>query len=136
MHIDTSVVISITLANGKEVKPFNSLTITQSIFQHHTFEVKCYHEVFESAKAHVISATQNMVGQDITISMKPKHGGPENFFKGVITEIGMLQGDGLNHEIILKGFSSSIKLESGPKLKSFVQKSLKDIVSQVINGAG
>jgi type VI secretion system secreted protein VgrG len=134
--IDTSVFISITLGNGKEVTPFNSLTITQSIVQHHSFEVRCYHSVFEDPKANIISATQNMVGQDITIKMKAGKDGKENIFKGIITEVGMVQGDGMHHEIILKGYSSSIKLENGPRLKSFLEKSIGDIASEIISASG
>ncbi len=133
---DTSVDIKITLGSGKEITPFNSLTISQSIVQHHTFEVRCYHEVFEQSTAKVISATQNIVGQDISISLKPMGGGPETHFKGIVTEVGMVQGDGISHEIIIKGFSSTIKLESGPKLKVFLDKNVKDIVSEICSAAG
>ncbi len=128
--------VTITLGTGKEVTPFNSLTITQSILQHHTFEVRCYHDVFESPDADVINASQNLVGESITIILTPGGTRAENIFKGLVTEIGMVQGEDSRHEIVLKGYSNSIILDSGPKLKSYLQKSIVDAVSEVMNTSG
>lgn len=127
--------IKITLGSGKEVEPFNTLTLNQSINEHHSFEVRCYHNVFESKDADVISATQNVVGDTIAIIFKPGANASENIFKGVITEVGMIQGEHSSHEIVLKGYGNTILLESGPKLKSFLQKSVLDTVREVVQSS-
>ncbi len=121
---------------GKELKTINSITITQSIAQHHSFEIRCYHQVFEDDKSERINKAQDLVGEDVNIVLKPASKKGESKFKGIITEVGMINGEGLNNEIILKGHSKCILLESGPKLKVYLQKTVSDIVKEVCNACG
>jgi type VI secretion system secreted protein VgrG len=145
MGIDTSVSIRVvfedgleltnggTTSKGQNTKQFNSLTLWQSVAEHHTFEIHCYHGVLEDPKAEMINKSQNLVGKELSIIMKQEGGDIENKFKGVITEVGMVQGDGMFHDIIIKGYGKTIKIENGPRLKSFLEKTLTDIVSEVYN---
>jgi len=117
---------------GNKLSHFTSLEIHQQFNTHHTFQVVVSHDVLERLGSHSIQSSQDYIGKRITISFGETSTG-DNIFKGLITEVGMQQSQGLWGNILLKGYSPTYLLEGGENYSSFYQKSLNSIVRDVTN---
>jgi Rhs element Vgr protein len=122
---------------GQELKDFLNLTINQSIYTFHQFEVVCRMDTFESPDGFVIEQSKKMIGSVITISigtdLKGKSSGSDHLFKGIITEIRAAKSDtGQADHVILSGHSPDILLNDNPGCQSFENKSLKQIADDVL----
>ncbi|MET4137980.1 phage baseplate assembly protein V [Pedobacter sp. UYP1] len=107
---------------------YTSIKLTQSFNQHHEFEIVLNHDVIEVTGSYKIDQSQSWIGKQFVLSLDS---GAMNF-KGIICEVGLEQNHGLRGNLVVKGYSSSILLETGPHLLSFNQATLATIIKQVI----
>lgn len=115
---------------GKKLPHFSSIEIKQQFNTHHTFQLIVSHDVMEQLGSHSMQSSQDYIGKRITIAFG-EASTADNTFKGLITEVGMQQSQGLWGNIILKGFSPTYLLEGGENHASYYQKSLTSIVRDV-----
>jgi len=119
--------------DSKKISHFTSIELVQVINDHHRFEILVPHAVVESPLAYTLENAQAWLGKVVHIVLEEK-----NNFLGVVTNIDFDQEMGHSgNYIIVSGYSKTILLESGEKLHSWEELSLKDIVKEVVkNGAG
>jgi uncharacterized protein involved in type VI secretion and phage assembly len=112
----------------KEISHFTSIELTQTINNHHHFQIAVPHSVVETPRAYTMQNAQNWLGKVVHIALQQR-----NDFLGIITQIQYQQELGhVGSQIILTGYSKTILLESGPKLHSWEDTTLQDMVREVI----
>ena len=112
----------------EEISHFTSIELHQTINDHHTFTIKVPHSVIEKPRAFNIQNSQNWLGKTVHIQLENK-----NNFLGIITDIGFeLNKDLVGNQLVLKGFSKTILLESGQKLHSWEDTTLQDMIREII----
>ena len=115
----------------KEISHFTSIELTQTINNHHHFKISVPHSVVEKPRAYTIESAQNWLGKVVHVALEKKHN-----FLGIITNIQYTQELGhVGSQIVLTGYSKTILLESGPKLHSWEDTSLQDMVRETIKTA-
>lgn len=119
--------------DSKKISHFTSIELVQVINDHHRFEILVPHAAVESPLAYTLENAQAWLGKVVHIVLEEN-----NNFLGVVTNIDFDQEDGHSgNHIVVSGYSKTILLESGEKLHSWEELSLKDIIKEVIkNGAG
>ena len=122
---------------GEELKDFLNLTISQSIYTHHEFEVICRMDTFEEKDGFVMEQSKKLIGSVITITIETKFKGQsrgsEHLFKGLITAIRTAKSHtGESDQVILSGYSPDILLSDNPGCYSFENKSLKQIADDIL----
>lgn len=122
--------VSIEIDGSAVSPPINSLSIQQTVFQHHSFELRW--PVWERENFFNRIANDH-IGKEIKIEISPgaDSDGPKNYFQGIITHVGLSKQEAAFEEIVYQGYSSSIVMDDGPHAQSFLKKSLKDIVKDV-----
>ena len=121
--------IEITI-DGVSLNNFSHLKLEQPIYDHHHFQVIIGSHILETPGSHTINKSKDWVGKLITITMA------ENTFIGIVTSINMAQSHGHFGNLVIEGYSKTILLESMPHFFSWTDKSLKDIVQDVIGRSG
>ncbi len=118
----------------QKIAPFSSLTLNQQFNGHHYFELRFNHDVVEAKNAVLINKSKDMLGEEITISFTTKYdsGYADNTFKGIITEICVDNSLNSTSELVFKGYSPTILLESGEHNASFIDKNLNQIVKAAL----
>jgi type VI secretion system secreted protein VgrG len=116
--------------DDKEIIHFNSLKITQAFNRHHEFELIINQDVIEETGSFKIDQSKSWIGKSFIISID--HG--NTAFKGVVCEVNLSQSHGLRGNLIIKGYSPTILLESGGNMLSFNEMKLDDIVKKVTSG--
>lgn len=111
--------------DGKEIKVFQSISLTQTINDHHHFEVVVDMNLVEEIKAHTMNQSKSWLGKSIVIAFDQKE------FLGVITDLKMVQTDGYHGQLVISGYSKTILLEAGAHLQSWLDKNLSSIVADV-----
>ncbi|HWW41098.1 type VI secretion system Vgr family protein [Pedobacter sp.] len=112
--------------DGQEITHFNSLRITQAFNRHHEFELIINQDVIEQTQSFKIDQSKAWVGKSFIVSID--HGSMD--FKGIVCEVNLSQSHGLRGNLIIKGYSPTILLETGPHLESFRDMQLGDIVKK------
>lgn len=129
MPISTQIQIQI---GGEELTRFSKLVINQKVHTHHRFSI--LQPLPKEFVAEAIDKAQNYVGQTVKITINPTSmitSSPLNFV-GVITEAQVVRTSGASGGIIINGYSPTILMEGPPNIRSFSDKSLADIVQDVV----
>ncbi|EDM38114.1 hypothetical protein PBAL39_00827 [Pedobacter sp. BAL39] len=113
--------------DGTPIIHFNNFKLIQKFNSHHEFELSINYDVIEASGNIKLGEAQRWIGAVFTASFNSG----QNNFRGIVCEVSLSQQHGLRSNIIVKGFSTSIVLESGPKLQSFNEKKLDEIVKKV-----
>jgi type VI secretion system secreted protein VgrG len=115
----------------KEISHFNTIELHQTINNHHHFKISVPHSVIEQPRAYTIESAQKWLGGVLHIAFENN-----NNFLGIVTNIKYAQELGhVGSQIIISGYSKTILLESGPKLNSWEDTNLHDIIKEVIKTA-
>ena len=118
---------------GKTLYSFSKLHIHQQFNAHHTFELVIDHDALEATGTHTLQKSQDYIGKFITVCFGQQDAG-ENIFKGIITEIGLEQSQGLWGNLVLKGYSPTYLMEGGKHFSSFYKRKLKDMLQEACSG--
>lgn len=110
------------VVEGKAVNHFKHFRLQQSARRHHDFELVLAHDSLGEAQNHNLEQAQKFLGKRITIVFKYKDvetESPERTFVGLITKIAFSQEKMSLGNIILKGKSPTILMDSAPHTQSF-----------------
>lgn len=111
--------------NGKVVEAYQSVYIKQQINTHHYFEIGLDLENIEPEGGHTIEKSKDWLGKIIEIKTHEKD------FEGVVTNVHLAHDNGHHGQIIVKGYSSTIVLENGEHMQSWLKKPLQKIVEKI-----
>jgi type VI secretion system secreted protein VgrG len=117
---------------GKSIKQFSSLAISQSIFEHHTFRLVCPTEAIDGTSGSIFNTSKNMIGSSISIKINSVGKQDALKFLGVITQIESARHSGHAGDIIIAGYSPTILLDNGPHCKTWEKKAVKNIAQDVL----
>jgi type VI secretion system secreted protein VgrG len=115
---------------GQVLNTFSTLTLNQSMYNHHTFDLVVGHDIIEDLGGHVLDKSKTWIGKEFVVEFG------DNEFNGIVTSITMDHNAGFNGDLIISGASHTILLEAGPHLQSWNKKTLKKIAEGIIAEAG
>ena len=117
---------------GKSIKQFSSFTLSQSIFDHHTFRLVCPTEAIDGTSGNIFHSSKNIIGSSITIQVDAVMTTGTLQFSGVITQVEAIKHSGHAGDIIITGYSPTIILDNGPHCKTWEKKAVKNIAQDVM----
>jgi len=129
MPISTKITIEIA---GETLTRFSKLVINQKVQTHHRFSL--LQPLPKEFVGQAVEKAQRYVGEPIKITITPSSMMTASpfVFNGIITEAQMVRTSGASGGIIINGYSPTILLEGTPHIRSFSDKSLGDIVNEVL----
>lgn len=110
------------VVEGKAINHFKHFRLQQSARKHHDFELILAHDSLGEVQNHNLEQAQKFLGKRITIVFKYKDAeseSPERTFVGLITKVAFSQEKMSLGNIILKGKSPTILMDSAPHTQSF-----------------
>jgi Rhs element Vgr protein len=120
--------------DGNEYAPVSYCSISQRIDWHHNFQVILPVDGIAKTNSTILSQAKDFIGKRIEIAFKikkPVESNVQNEFYGIITEISLdRRGEG-KKDILINGQSPTILLDGRPNCRSFSEKTLKDLVSEI-----
>ncbi|CAA0220809.1 Rhs element Vgr protein [Tenacibaculum maritimum] len=116
--------------DGVSIDRYVSLKLVQKINAHHTFEVALDNEIFLLTKGTDIFSSKEYIGKSIYIEIEKYD------FLGRITAMDFEMSKGEYGHTLLKGYSKTILLESGDRLKSWTDKAMPQIVKSILGESG
>jgi type VI secretion system secreted protein VgrG len=119
-------------AEGKNIKNFSSLSISQGIFNHHTFRLVCPAEAIDGTSGAIFNASKDMIGGSFSVQIDSVGSKGSLQFAGVITQVEAARHSGHAGDIIISGFSPTILLDNGPHCKSWEKKAIKNIAQDAL----
>ena len=117
---------------GKNIKQFSSLSISQSIFSHHSFRLVCPTEAIDGTSGGIFNSSKNMIGGSFTAQIDSVGTKGSLQFAGVITQVEASRHSGHAGDIIISGFSPTILLDNGPHCKTWEKKAVKNIAQDIL----
>jgi hypothetical protein len=128
--------LEILIDGSLEVTPFTSLSVSQKINDHHQFELRFNQDIKKGDDKIFISKYQDYLGKSIAITFgadlyKLTVNHTDKVFKGIITDIQMNNDTYDQGSIIVKGYSTSIALETMDSCSIHLEKSVEQIVSKL-----
>lgn len=108
--------------DGKIIKHFKNFKLKQSVRKHHDFELILAHDSLGALQNHELEDAHQFLGKRLTIIFKYRDfvsESPERTFVGVITKVAYSQENMSLGNVILKGFSPTILMDSAPHTQSF-----------------
>jgi len=120
---------SISIA-GKPIKKFNSLSLVQTLHGHHACSLKVPFEYLEPGMDSLTSS-QAFIGKDLLIEIKIK-GGTKHKYKGVVNSIQYSKTNTTSNHLQIFGTSPTYLIDDHEYCKSFLDKKLNAIVSEVL----
>ncbi|MEN4761029.1 phage baseplate assembly protein V [Chryseobacterium sp. C39-AII1] len=110
------------VVDGKIIRHFKHFKLQQSVRKHHDFELILAHDSLGNIENHDLQEAQNFLGKRLTVVFRYKdvdNNGPERTFAGIITKVAYSQEKMSLGNIILKGFSPTILMDSALHTQSF-----------------
>jgi type VI secretion system secreted protein VgrG len=117
---------------GKSIKQFSSLAISQGIFSHHSFRLVCPTEAIDGTSGTIFHSSKDMIGGSINIQIDAVGNKGSLKFAGVITQIESSRHNGYAGDIIISGFSPTVLLDNGPHCKTWEKKAIKNIAQDIL----
>lgn len=127
MLITTNISIA-----GKSIQQFRSLTLDQSINNHHRFTLICPAEAIDGAEGALFNTSGAWIGLDIRISITSEAPDGSLLFSGIITQVETCRHSGHAGDVVISGGSPTLLLDSGPQCSCWEQRALKSIVTDVL----
>jgi type VI secretion system secreted protein VgrG len=122
--------------SGKPLRQFLNANIKESIYGIDSFEISCRYSSIEKSDRFLIENAKDLLGLPITIQTKVKIGNNEKdslVFKGIVTQIqGTKSGLADKDIVVISGGSMEMLLNGKPGSRAFMDKTLEDIVKEVL----
>ncbi|TDQ30374.1 type VI secretion system Vgr family protein [Tenacibaculum caenipelagi] len=113
--------------DGNFVKNYKEITVNQFLYKHHTFEIVLDIETVEESGSYTLDKSKEWLGKQLTTNVSGKA------FIGVILDVSIRHDQvGLHGELVVRGLSQTALLENGKKQKSWLEKDLDSVVSEII----
>ncbi|GEJ44782.1 phage baseplate assembly protein V [Chryseobacterium sp. ON_d1] len=110
------------MIDGKPISHFKHFRLQQSVRTHHYFELTLAHDSLGKTQSHNLEQTKQFLGKRLTVIFKykdPENESPERTFVGVIMKVAFNQEKMRLGNIVLKGNSPTILMDSAPHTQSF-----------------
>lgn len=110
------------IIDGKIISHFKHFRLHQSVRKHHNFELTLAHDSLAERQNHELQDAHHFLGKRLTVVFKYKDTideSPERTFVGIITKVAYSQEKMSLGNVILKGFSPTILMDSAPHTQSF-----------------
>lgn len=117
---------------GNPIRQITSFQLTQNIFEHHYFRLVCPAESIDGLGGGILSASQNMIGGILQVSVTPLGASGALQFRGIVMQVEADRFSGHAGNIIISGCSPTIVLDNGPHCKSWEKKAIKNIAQDVL----
>lgn len=126
-YVDISIDV-----DGKNIKQFSSFSLSQSIFEHHSFRLVCPTEAIDGTSGTIFNSSKDMMGGSITVQVNSV--GTQGGFKfsGVVTQVESSRHSGHAGDIVISGFSPTVLMDNGPHCKTWEKKAIKNIAQDVV----
>lgn len=127
-------ITTIEIEGGKPITRFTRLTLNQPLFGHHEFQLQVPIEVLEGEGVYVFKESKSLIGKQITIAMVSGqlNGVQSPIFSGLITNVGFARAASSGNDVLISGKSTTVLLDNGANCRSFEEKSLADMVEEVL----
>lgn len=119
---------------GSKISPISYCSINQRIDCHHNFEILVPVGGFSKSSTTILNQAKDFIGKRVEIAfkvMKPEESDIQNEFYGIVTEVNMNRRNKGNREVLIKGYSPTILLDGRPNCKSYTEKTLSAIVTDL-----
>lgn len=110
------------IIDGKTISHFKHFQLKQCVRTHHSFELTLAHDSLGNIQNHDLQDAHQFLGKRLTVVFKYKdlaNESPERTFVGIITKVAYSQEKMSLGNVILKGFSPTILMDSAPHTQSF-----------------
>ena len=126
-----STLISVSI-DGKRLFSFKSLELKQSINEHHTFTLILDPEISGKDRLHDLNDCTKWLGKTMTV-----HTGEDDevIFVGIITNINLHKEESTLGCLLIKGYSTTYRLENAPSYHSWTDQTLASIVKRLTTDA-
>lgn len=121
--------------DGLTITRVNYLRISQRFEGHHSFEISVSPEML-SGKPDLDGLAHKIIGKGIMITLKQVRipfTPQEQIFKGHLTSIRMVKGQGKTTTYLISGVSLTIMLADGKATRSFTDQTLDAIIKSTVN---
>jgi len=108
--------------DGKPISHFKYFRLHQNAKTHHSFELTLAHDSLGEIENHNLEQAKQFFGKRLTVTFKYKDSeseSPERTFVGVIMKVAFSQEKMSLGNIVLKGHSPTILMDSAPHTQSF-----------------
>ncbi|WP_317166975.1 MULTISPECIES: hypothetical protein [Chryseobacterium] len=108
------------VAGGKPIHHFKHFRLQQSAKTHHSFELILAHDSLNEIQNYNLEQARQFMGKRLTVTFKykdPEHENPERTFVGIITNVSFSKEKMSLGNIVLKGYSPTILMDSAPQTK-------------------
>ncbi|WP_160139443.1 type VI secretion system Vgr family protein [Chryseobacterium sp. c4a] len=108
--------------DGKPISHFKHFRLQQSAKTHHYFELTLAHDSLGKAQNHNLEQAKQFFGKRLTVTFRykdPENESPERTFVGVIMKVAFSQEEMSLGNIVLKGNSPTVLMDSAPHTQSF-----------------
>ena len=111
---------------------FKSLELKQSINEHHTFTLTLDPEISGKDRLHDLNDCTKWLGKTMTV-----HTGEDDevIFVGIITNINLHKKESTLGCLVIKGYSTTYRLENAPSYHSWTDQTLASIVERLTTDA-
>ena len=131
--------IRVELEGGLKIPQVINVRLDQPLFDHHRFTIDVPIQALEKPGEGFLNDAHRMaLGKLITITIKrlltESFGSADELvFKGIVTGVRLdRQASDFEGVIELSGYSPTILLEDGPRLRSFYKKTVRDVLNAVL----
>ncbi|BFO66735.1 type VI secretion system Vgr family protein [Chryseobacterium sp. KCF3-3] len=110
------------IAGGKPISHFKHFRLQQSAKTHHCFKLILAHDSLDETQNYNLEQARKFMGKRLTVTFKykdPEHENPERTFVGIITNVAFSKEKMSLGNIVLKGYSPTILMDSAPHTQSF-----------------
>jgi type VI secretion system secreted protein VgrG len=118
--------------NGVRINQFTTLKLSQGIYAHHSFRLVCPLGAVEGGEGAIFKESKSLIGVPIRISVVSEPGRSELQFVGIVTQMEATCNNGHPGSVVISGYSPTIILDNNPHCDSWLRKSVKCIVKDVI----
>jgi type VI secretion system secreted protein VgrG len=126
--------VEITI-NGETIRRVNHVRIGQRFESHHDFEISVSPDMLGNRAIVLKNVADKFVGKSAAITLKQsREGSPAQtqIFSGIVTSVRLVKGQSQASTFLLSGLSPTILLSSGSTTRSFLDKTLSEIIDQVM----
>ncbi len=119
--------------NGVKINQFTTLKLSQGIYAHHSFRLVCPLGAVEGGEGAIFKESKNLIGVPIRINVMSEPGRSELLFVGIVTQMEATCNNGHPGSVVISGYSPTIILDNNPHCDSWLRKSVKSIVKEVVD---
>ena len=126
-----NTLISVSI-DGKRLFSFKSLELKQAINEHHTFTLNLDPEISGKNRLHDLNDCTKWLGKTMIV-----HTGEDDevIFVGIITNINLHKKESTLGCLVIKGYSTTYRLENAPSYHSWTDQTLASIVERLTTDA-